>query len=210
MREQIFFKLRNTNFFSVSWYIIVRLNFSTNAVRRVADWNFLLKNKMIWRNFLHPNPVMSREIIARKRPIVGEVASIDFSKRDGQRCKLKDAEETEEWDFSFLCDTHVASITGSSVPSSGPLTCGSQQLCPCFAVRNADTVSAPRWYHEIAKNINLQHTSSSTPVPLAGFWVQVVIYPHFVSGEIGHSVFKMSMQENNAKKLVMEKIHIQN
>lgn len=152
MRGKIFFKLNNTKFFSVSWCIIVRWNFSTDAVRIVADTNFLIRNEMIWRKFLHPNPVMSSEIIARMRLIVGEMALIDFSRRDGQRCRLKDAEETGEWDFSFLCDTFVASITGSSLPSSGPLTCGSQQLCFCLQ-SEMQTLSL-HWEDELARSIN--------------------------------------------------------
>lgn len=74
-----------------------------------------------------------------------------------------------------------------------------------------DTVSTLRRYCELTKNMNLQHTNYSTPVPYAVFWVQVEFCPHFVSSryEVGHSMFKMSMQENNAKKLVVEKIHMQ-
>jgi len=47
------------------------------SILYIGDGNFLFKNK---GNFLHANPVMSREIIARMRHIVEEMLLIGFAK----------------------------------------------------------------------------------------------------------------------------------
>lgn len=48
----------------------------------VGDGNFLFKIRWLKGKFLHVNPVISREIIARMRHIVEEMVLIDFVKTE--------------------------------------------------------------------------------------------------------------------------------
>lgn len=72
-----------------------------------------------------------------RRAVSGLSSAFVLAKEAGWR----DAEETEKRDrvCSYFCETHVAYIAGCSLPSSGPLTWGSKQLCFRRAGRNADT-----------------------------------------------------------------------
>lgn len=102
MREQIFFQTAQYKIFLCFLKYNSEVEFQHWCSQ--TDGNFLIRNQMIWWKYFYPNPVISREIIARMRPIVRDGFDRFFKKR-WPKIQVKKMQKRPENETSCFCVT---------------------------------------------------------------------------------------------------------